>query len=247
VWEAGSFKQAYNAQRNKALPAWHHIMACLSSLDHVPVNNLIKLYNVMVKPIALYASEIWGQELLGLNKRTIFRNWPSDTVNSMCIKVAKSILSVPRTASNAAVIAETGIIPLSYDIISGMLKYYRRLRGNQSNTMLNSAIIEDSYLVCKVSTTRFSWCHCVQAVLNQLNIAGGPLADIGADYIIPDCSKELKNSLQSVFEEYINNPNSKLRFYCKLKQSISTAPYLTSISNIKFRKAVTQLTQLTST
>jgi hypothetical protein len=165
----------------------------------------------------------------------------SDMENSMCTKVAKSILSAPRTASNAAVIAQTGIFPLSYDIMSGLLKYYRRLCGINSNTFFNAAIKEDCNVACKVSTTRLSWCHGVQTVLDQLNIAFGTLTDDGTDCTIPDCSKELVNSLQSMFEESVSNPNSKLRLYCKLKHSISTAPYLTSISNTKFRKAITQL------
>jgi hypothetical protein len=76
-----------------------------SSIDYVSVSILIKLYDVIVKPIATYGSEIWGTELL-ISYQNIAQKWTRDPFNIVTIKVANSIAQLPKRACNWAAIAE---------------------------------------------------------------------------------------------------------------------------------------------
>jgi hypothetical protein len=56
-------------------------------------------------------------KILNSNKTDLFCNWTRDKVNDLTVKVAKSILGV------IASLTETGLYPLSIDVLCNSVKY----------------------------------------------------------------------------------------------------------------------------
>jgi hypothetical protein len=66
-------KLAQIRQRQEELRAWYKIRSGMQSFDFYPGNMQSKVYEVIVKPIAIYGSEIWGNQILRSNKTDVFR------------------------------------------------------------------------------------------------------------------------------------------------------------------------------
>jgi len=93
-----------------------------------------KLFNALVKPVSLYACEIWGPELLAY--KTPF---DKSTTEQVHIKVCKQSLNVPWYTENIACRAELGRYPLSIDIKASIFSYGQRLKHSTNNVLLREA------------------------------------------------------------------------------------------------------------
>ena len=77
---------------------------------------MLKLFNVIVKPVVLYGAEVWDNENcdIGLLKRLQLRFY-------------KYVLSVNKFTSSMMVYGELGVVPLDVDIKLRMMTYWARL------------------------------------------------------------------------------------------------------------------------
>jgi len=82
-----------------------------SNSDSATIAIKNKLFDALVKPVLLYACEIWGTELLSY--RTHF---DKSTIEQVHIKFRKQTLNIPWYTENIACRAELGRYPLSIDI-----------------------------------------------------------------------------------------------------------------------------------
>ena len=92
----------------------------------LPLNIMLKLYNVIVKPVVLYGAEVWSSENCDILERLQFRFF-------------KYVLSVNKFTSSMMVHGELGVVPLDVKIKLRMLTYWARLclgdKHNISNTI----------------------------------------------------------------------------------------------------------------
>ena len=105
-----------------------------SNTDTATIAIKNKLFNALVKPVLLYACEIWGPELLSY--KTPF---DKSTIEQVHINFCKQSLSVPWYTENIACRAELGRYPLSIDIKASIFSYWQRLKHSANNVLLREA------------------------------------------------------------------------------------------------------------
>jgi hypothetical protein len=90
------------------------------------------------------------------------------TLNELSITVCKSILAIPRRASNTAALSELGVYPISRDIIVSMVKYWIWLKTLDNDRLLWHAFVEDNRIASHNS--KLSWCASINQTLCALGL-----------------------------------------------------------------------------
>ena len=98
----------------------------------IAINN--KLFNALVKPLLLYACEIWGPELLSYKT-----HFDKSTIEQVHIQFCKQTLNVQRYTENIACRAELERYTLSIDIKDSIFSYWQRLKHSCNNVLLSEA------------------------------------------------------------------------------------------------------------
>ena len=86
---------------------------------------ILKLVNVLVKPVVLYRAEVWGSEKCDIFER-------------LHITFFKYVLSVNKFTSSMMIYRELGAIPLDADIKSRMLICWVRLCSGDKHNISNT-------------------------------------------------------------------------------------------------------------
>ena len=131
---SGRFNCAREELVKKGFKVLAMIRRMLSNCDFIPVQLYCKLFDILIKPVILYGSEIWGPELIQL--KTPF---DKNAIEQFHLKFCKNILGLPWYTANSASRAELGRFPLVHDIKSNIFGYYLRLKYNVKNTLLKHA------------------------------------------------------------------------------------------------------------
>ena len=111
--KSGSFYSAKKQLVNQAEKA----MFCLIRKSRplmLPLDLQIELYEKMVKPILLYACEVWGFGTLDVLERSVLK----------CLKL---ILHMKSSTPNFIVHGETGVYPIYIDIYCRMISFWATL------------------------------------------------------------------------------------------------------------------------
>ena len=129
------------------------------------------LFDVLIKLIITYGSEIWG----------MFNPWSSkyrngivsfDQIYSKCpaeklhLKFCKFIFGVHSKTTNIAVLSELGRFPLYFNIIKSMLRYYDRLQKSQSIFPLLFDSFEESKTLHNMK--KVSWYTSVHSLIDKI-------------------------------------------------------------------------------
>ena len=145
-------------QTNKAKFALNNI----AKLKQIPVKTAIYLFDALVLPILTYGSEIWA-----LNATLDHDKWDKTSTEQAHLgfikhilgvnrSTIKHILGVNRSSNNLICRAELGRYPLSIEINTKIINFYRHVKA-----MPVDSIVHQSYLLDKnisqghVATTLF--------------------------------------------------------------------------------------------
>ena len=139
----------------KATKVLSIIKRSFSNIDSATIAIKNKLFNALVKPVLLYACEIWGPELLSYKT-----HFDKSAIEQVHIKFCKQTLNVPWYTENIACRAELGRYALSIDIAS-IFSYWQRLKHSCNNVLLSEA-----FQYATTSTTLFD------VVINEEIIRG---------------------------------------------------------------------------
>ena len=90
----------------------------------LPMDIMLKLFNVLVKPVVLYGAEVWGSE-------------KCDILERLQLRFFKYVLSVNKFTSSMMVYGELGAIPLDIVIKSRMLTFWARLCTGEKHKISN--------------------------------------------------------------------------------------------------------------
>ena len=107
--------------------AWFCTQRYLQDCKYKTIHTWLKLFDVLEKPILLYACEAWGDSTYYNLKDAspIFK----DSHEKLQLKVCKQILGVHRKTMNIPVLAELGRFPLKLYIDTQMVKYFTRFNN----------------------------------------------------------------------------------------------------------------------
>jgi hypothetical protein len=222
---SGEIKTGLQDLRDRALKSFQILRNKMGESFNQNVSMTISLFESMIKPILLYASDFWGCLKLPTNN-------PIETLH---MRICKQILGVQKQTTNIGVLLELGKTPLDISCIKLAVKNWERIKKKNANSLLlasyNDAIKEN-----------LSWISGIKGHLEQ----NGMLSLFLNDYMdSPNfIHKKLYQTLLDEFHqnafETIRNESSKLRTYALAKTEIGLENYLISIKNVKLR---TQLTR----
>ena len=244
VSQSGSMTHAISNLSMKALKCIFALKKDLSCHSFVPLKIYLKCFDSLIRPILLYNSEVWGQDLL--HTRT---EWKINLVEHSSeperihLKFCKSILHVPANTSNIAVRSELGRVPMIIPIIESILKYYARLEGMSSDRP-----VKQIYAVTK--NDKFSLQNIALRIMHELDLDQSSFQF--NDKMNRDKFYRLaKSQIQHCFEEdwftSITLPTgkrgrgNKLRTYQIFKRKYCFENYLDCITKVNDRINLTKL------
>ena len=226
----GKFSAAMNNLKTKAMRAAFKISSILKSQNIIDPIVSLKLFDSMVKPILLYGSQVWAQELLPYESKDINKldRLPFEQIQN---KQCKYILGVRKHTSNVAARAELGRFPLYINVITLSIKFWIQILKSPDKLSYR-AYKEECYLDLKGEK---NWVTFVKSTLKRCN-----LLHYWEKQAVPDeihLLKLLKKSLESQyktsFNELLNkdtgssgNGGNKLRTYAKIKNNYVMEPYM---------------------
>ena len=239
VWmsASGNFKEARTQLYNKAMKANFKLYKDLNSSDP-SVKTLLHLFDHMIKPIALYGSEIWGtptKAALEKNRELydIYKDWEFEKLN---IKFCKYLIGVSKKSTNIAVISELGRFPLYITLIVSLLLFWHRAENAPDGSFLSSALKESVNLH---DGGTFSWFSTIHGFCHKLNIN----IKYSKTLKVSKFKLQMKTALKANFLSYWHKVKDsyentgKLSTYFEIKQNFNFESYL-NIKRTEYRHVI---------
>ena len=221
VSSSGSLKCGLDDLRVRALKSLMSLKNSLGYFFRKNVKNTLHLYNTMVKPIILYASDFWGS-------LTLPQNNPVENLHNM---FCKQLLGVQKQTNITSVLLELGQTPLTFEAVKNSMNNWSRIARGECNNLLKESA-RDAEL------NELPWIKTIKTTLITIGLAN----------LINDIPKNLGRVIhqrlndqfhQSSFE-YIQSGENKLSFYGLFKKEIGMENYLSMVTNIKHRSSLTR-------
>ena len=185
----------------------------------------LSLIDSLIKPILLYASELWG--CMQLPK--------SNPIENLYIMMCKQLLGVQKQTTNIGVLLELGRVPLYFFAIKAAIKNWERIKKGQANILL-MASYNDAIM------NKLPWIVGIKSVLENNAMLFFFINEYNANK--PFIYNKLFQRLCDIFHQNsfasINNNDSKLRTYSIYKKEIGFEDYLSNIKNKTMRIQMTK-------
>ena len=220
----GNLEPGVKALFEQALKAANQLLA-LSKRMSFDVKTKLKLFDSLVSPILLYASEVWGI-------------YEYEHIDKIHIKFCKNILGVRTQSPNYAVYGDLGRYPLSVIAKERSIKFWLKILTNNNSLTFNLFQTQIDDLDALAQPSRFkhkgSWAQGVKSLLDNLGFS-----QMWHNQIIEiPCFEVIRNRIRDHFTQhwYANICNtSKLEYYCQFKTEFKMEKYVECISNDKLR------------
>ena len=248
---SGSFNHASNELYTKASRSYFSISNILYSHKKWPVNRALSMFDTIVSPVCLYASEVWSTLVLPTksfkNLDSVLKAWETFQPELLNQKVCRMVLGVHRKAARYAVLGELGRFPLLFRALTHTLKY----EWYVSNKSPLSSLVYQAVTEMKSMTNPNSdcWYYRVKKLKTMFQIP-----DFNCRTNPDTIAKKISNIIESKFSLFWKQeisriklgPNdttdrNKLRFYKTLKSSFSIEPYISSIQNRNQRAWISRI------
>ena len=228
VTPSGEIKSGLEDLRIRSLKALMKMRSTLGPLFQQNMQNSIHLYNHMIKPILLYASDFWGCLKLPKNNQI-------ERLHNMFCKL---LLGVQKQTNTVGILLELGMVPITYNAIKASVKNWDRIKNKKSNNLLNESFTN-------ALKENLPWTSGIETILKS----NGMVQSFIANNVNKSEHYKKKPTCNLIFErlcdqfhqntfEAIRGENSKLKTYSVLKIEIGLETYLTDIKNIKHRCAM---------
>ena len=190
----------------------------------------LQLFDQLIKPICLYGSEIWGQNVIKTSNSSNFNEslakFESEKLN---ISFAKFILGVHKKAQNSAVRGELGRLPLGIDIVANILTYYYNI-----SLKTKSSILTEAFELYNSNNNKSSWVFKSQQIINYIKKNCHEVDILKRKSIIRYC----KDMYIQFWKKKITS-ESKMRTYILYKNNFCYEKYLDILAT-ELRKPLTQ-------
>ena len=241
---SGSMQLATDELFAKANRAWFAISNVLFQHKKLAVAKALQLFDSLIKPIFLYATEFWLPFIVtkkGFESQSnLLKFWENFQPELLNQKVCRLLLSVHKRCSRLAVLGELGRYPVFIPALRHCLKYQHHIDTLDRNSLISKAISE-----MKSNPEIDSWFSRVERIKVLFDIkrlSGTP------DRVSLVIDKMVKSKFERFYLNEINNvklgsdgqDHNKLRFYKRLKGSFKVEPYIVKIKNRNQRQWLTR-------
>ena len=225
----GGLKSGLANLKDRAAKALYSISGAFSNglSDSIPL--CLTLFDTLIKPILIYASDFWGMFPVALNLTSPFEQ--------MHMSFCKRLLKLQKKTTTAAIYFELNRIPLHVSAQINALNNFLRIANHSGNELVTKAF------VYSLENSLF-W---TESIKKALEINDLQHVFFNAHVIKPKTSivSSLKNRLVDSFQksamDKMKHPTSKLRTYSAFAQKNKTPDYLCSTVNTRKRKLFTRL------
>ena len=208
--------------RDRGLRAYGALKTKLGDMFRKDIITTITLFDSLVKPILLYASDFWG--CLKLPK--------ANPVETLHFRFCKDLLGVQTQTTNTGVLLELGRIPLLIFAKKNAIKNWERIGPkHQANSIL---------LASYQSSLENGWANSIKNSLSGIGLLNVFLDESPSKSPSTQLFNREKDMFQQTALADIQN-KPKLRTYASLKQNITFEEYLVVVQNIPDRIALTKL------
>ena len=193
------------------------------------------LFSHIVKPILLYASDVWGHTLIKKGHLNI-NALRQDEVENCHIKFCRYTLGISRKAPNIGIYGETGRYPLAIEAVINTVKYWFRAKSMNPSTLVHKAYIEMQNADCNDT-----WNTAIQSVLAKANITHTQSESEAIKQIRAIlCDQYLTFWKHKLFDDKNKSHGNKLRSYRTYKDTFQLEEYL-KIKSKPLRSEFTRL------
>ena len=247
-----NMKKSQEALRKKGLRAYFGMRGTIN-LNDLSTKATLKLFDSLVKPVALYGAQIWADstclgktftnirglkdqmsnpdnDMVAQSVNSLLKKIASDSCERLHLCTLKWILGIHKKASNAGVWGDTGRTPLGLSAIKLSLDYFQRVENLPPDTLTSLAFQEQKRL-------NLSWFSTLNSIFTNYGglipspEAGGP----GPRTIL----SEMESSFKDMWLLSVRS-SSKLTFYSSIKHSFNREGYL-DLTNKDARFNLTRL------
>ena len=225
ITPSGEVNTGIKDLRDRAFRAFMKIKRDLGASFGRDVAICLTLFDSLIKPILLYASDFWG----------CFKMARSNPVENLYMSIMKQILGVQKQTTNVGVLLELGKHPISLEAKRLSIKNWERIKMGEANPLLLAAY-RDSV------GEDLPWISYIKYTLGRNGFLGLYLDDHSSKP--PFVFKKLYQRLVDIFNqeslESIKGERSKLRTYSLFKKETGFETYLTEIKNVSIRTSATK-------
>ena len=107
----------------------------------IPVKTALRLFDAVVLPILTYGSEAWA-----LHLTLDHGKWDKTTTERTHLNFLKHILGVNRSTNNIICRAEPGRYPVSINVNTRIINFYKHLRNMPKDTIIHQTYLSDEKL-----------------------------------------------------------------------------------------------------
>ena len=218
---SGEINTGLRDLKDRALRAYYSLKNKMGRYFMLYPSITLHLFDTLIKPILLYNSDFWG--CLKMPK-----NNPIENVH---MRFCKELLGVQRQTTNIGVLLELGRVPMIIYGIKNCVKNWSRIHitGKANKILL---LTHQMSLKWSLKWTR--------ETKNTLDTSG-----IGCENNNPAIYNMVFKRMTDIFYQEafttINNEESKLRTFGKLKTDIGRTNYLTQVKHIENRVALSKM------
>ena len=182
----------------------------------------IKLFNALIKPILLYASDFWG----------ILKQPQNNPIANLQLSFYKQLLGVQKQTTNIGVLLELGQVPLSIQANKNAIKNWGRITNHTKCNELLSMSYANAII------NNLTWPERVKNTLSEIGMLNKFLSKDSRTHT--QAFQRMSDIFhQNSFSE-IKKDSSKLRTYSMIKTQIGYENYLSHIQNIQNRVSFTK-------
>ena len=198
---------------------------------------LLKLYDSLIKPISLYGSEVWAQDILKWNECSMDQILLNESYlfDKTFMRLCKHSLKVNKSCSNLPVRGELGVYPLIIQVCISMLKFWLHSRQSPKESII--------YKVTNIEKSKQE--PNFKTIINKitgLDLDFASLDKKGSDSLIANVKSKLKSMYEQLFFNKINvsdDSPSKFRVYNKWKKNYIFEKYL--YNNVPNKEYLTKI------
>jgi len=122
----------------------------------LPLDLQFQLFDAVVSPILLYASEIWGHE-------------DNAVIEKLHLRFCRILLNVNSTTAKCMVCGELGRHPMQMLVDQRLLNYWAKIVTSKEKK-LNKIVYQITYHLCRSNVMQAPWIQKVKELLNECDL-----------------------------------------------------------------------------
>jgi hypothetical protein len=184
---------------------------------NLPLDIIIKSFDVMVQPILIYGCEVWGYENLPI-------------IEKLHLKFLKLAAGLKSSTPTYMVYGELGALPINIAISKRIVRFWHSLTDSNKQLKYSNKL----YHVMNLNNVKTKWLEHVQTILNDCGLTDvyinphlysqqwlcSQVERIRTDHFLQAWNSDIKNSSKGLYYQYFKS-SPMFEKYLLLPKSIS--------------------------